>query len=187
MSGLPIRPCTIEANVIRSLAAPRGFEYDRIVSVVKEADGIRVMREVKSEVFDLQHSDFGPLRFFIREIRHAIASWRIPFATYSTTLTADWYESLMKNNGIEEEGVARLTPADLRRPTIWVYSVGPSGPGVNVIDGAHRLVRRWREGLPSCRFILTNISDLLDHGLMVQGHDKFPEHYSPGPEGSPAP
>lgn len=172
--GLPIRPCTIPAHQIRSLAAAHPLEYTRVVSVVSEPGGTRIIQEVKSEVFDLLHTDYGPLRFFISEIRRGIASWSIPFATYSTTLTEEWYDHLMAHNGIEEAGVARLTPSDLRRPSIWLASLGPTGPGVNVIDGAHRLVRRWRLGLPSCRFILVSLPDLATRGLLVRGHDAFP-------------
>lgn len=129
-------------------------------------DGIIQTQLVHAEVFDLEHCDFGPLRFFISDIKEAILSEALDHTVFQATLTEDWYAHILRNNGIEEPRISAMTPRDLRPLPIAVMT-GLSD--ANFIDGSHRLVYRWRVGVPTFRFIMVHILDLVRLNLVLTG------------------
>ncbi len=54
------------------------------------------------------------------------------------------YDLCMKHRGIEEDKVTKLSPADLREPG---YAVVFEDGFFTIVDGHHRLVRRYRGGV----------------------------------------
>lgn len=161
--GLPIRCVAPLSEVdLYRLRNHRPIEH-RVVETRRVSDGTIVVQEVKSEVFDLDHTDFGPLRFFVRGIKDAIVDRRLDHMVYQATLTREWYEHILHHNGIEESRISTLTGRDLRTLPIAVLT---GHADVNFIDGSHRLVYRWRASVPTFRFILIHINDITRLNLL---------------------
>lgn len=76
---------------------------------------------------------------------------RVPsaFARITMDITEAEYNLCMVHRGIEEEKVARLRGAQLREPGLGALFDNGS---FSIIDGHHRLVRRYRGGIRTMDF-----------------------------------
>lgn len=148
----------------KRLAESRPREALANLGVINTPAGPAVRTLVREEVFDLHHTEYGPLRFFVSQIKAALVANVLDHAVYQTTLTHDWYSAILANNGIEEPRVSSMTPRDLR--VLPIAAITRTND-VNFIDGSHRLVYRWRAGVPTFRFIAVHILDLVRDNLVT--------------------
>lgn len=125
------------------------FEINAITGFRPAPRGVFVEGIEVREVFSLDSEAIGAVSIDVTGIKRALASRRIPLEMFEAHLNQEWVDYTMQSNGCEEEGIARLTPADLQRPGILMHWTGQH---TTLVDGAHRLVRRWREGLTTFQF-----------------------------------
>ena len=67
-----------------------------------------------------------------------------------------FYRHVLDNNGVEAARLAEITDRDLDRPGILV--MWPDNQST-LIDGNHRLCRRYNLGLPGFRFLIVDVHD----------------------------
>ena len=103
------------------------------------------------EIYGLDNPIFGKVSIDVTGIKRGLALGTIPMKMRELTLTQAWVDYVLKTCGVEEEGVLRLTPRDLRRPGIIIQWT-PKGDHVTQVDGNHRLVARWRVGLKTWQY-----------------------------------
>jgi len=124
------------------------------------------------EIFSFQSPD-GEGVFDVRGIKAALATGKLEFQMYQMDLDLDLVEHARNNHGVEPQRVAALTTADLERPAIGVLF--PDGHTV-FIDGNHRMVRRWDDGLRTMRFAMVALSlELLPYMCDPGKEEKFVE------------
>lgn len=75
------------------------------------------------------------------------------FGKISMDIEQDVYDMIMQHRGIEEPKVERLSPKSLREPGYGV--ILPDNSFV-MVDGHHRLVRRYRGGLRTMVMFVTD-------------------------------
>lgn len=103
-------------------------------------------------------------------IKYLLANRKMPFEMYQAQLNATWIDYSYKAGGCEETGIERLQPRDLRRPGIMVMW----GRGnQSMIDGNHRLVRRWREGLTTFDYAMVIAPDVFAAKCIVPEGDEY--------------
>lgn len=164
-TGLPITLAPpLTARDLKGLSAFKGHEYRKFVGQRQVPDGVIETHECRSEVFELHHTEYGHIIFHIRFIKDAIVANTIPYRVYTATLTQEWYDHIYKNNNAEEPRIAHLSARELRVPPIATLD----GSGCNFIDGTHRICRRWRDGLPTLRFILIPFDALVLSRLVTE-------------------
>lgn len=73
------------------------------------------------------------------------------FRRVTLTIGAPEYDLCMKHRGIEEAKVEKLTPPQLRDPG---YAVLFEEGSFSIVDGHHRLVRRYRGGVRTMDFFV---------------------------------
>jgi hypothetical protein len=100
---------------------------------------------VRDEVFTHADEDgtirhFNATRLFAAIVYGKVAD----FELISFDLTLDQYEFMMAHRGVEEPRVARLREPYLSAPGVLCHL--PTGRQL-LIDGTHRFVRRYRDGL----------------------------------------
>jgi hypothetical protein len=100
------------------------------------------------EIFSFNAEEVGDIVFDVRGIKDALADRKLLFNMYDTPMVEPWIEHLRDKGGVEAARMKLLTAADLERPAIAVY--WPNGY-TTVIDGNNRLVKRWDDGLRTCR------------------------------------
>lgn len=92
-------------------------------------------------------------------IRACLARRAVPFVMLKSKLNEEWYRYTLESCGCEEEHIARLTPSDLERPGIMI-NWSKEARHTTLIDGSHRLCRRWRDGLKTFEFAFVNREDV---------------------------
>lgn len=101
----------------------------------------------RREIYTLSNEDLSPLPVSVdvTNIRRAMSRGAVPYKMILCHHSQAWHDYVLQSCGVEEKHLSRLTREDLERPAIlmnwhamWVTST---------IDGAHRIVRRWRDGL----------------------------------------
>lgn len=101
---------------------------------------------LQRESYTLEAPDLGTLIFDVTSIKLVLARRLPPFRMVRAHLTQEWADYTCQTCGVEEAGIARHDLAALDRPGIMVWF----GEGRSAqIDGAHRLVRSFREGRPT--------------------------------------
>lgn len=82
--------------------------------------------------------------YLVRKIQQTIDAHPESFgAPILVGISADQYAHVMANQGVEEWRINRLTPQHRDRPVLFAEQ----GDGTHLlIDGNHRVVRRWRDG-----------------------------------------
>jgi hypothetical protein len=101
------------------------------------------------------HEIFTHVDHLEREIRHFnatdlyrdILAGKVNYSVFVVPFTGSDYLRIVNDNGVEEPRVDRLTYNICRRPILVAQF--PQGEHV-LIDGNHRVVRRFREGLNYC-------------------------------------
>lgn len=123
----------------------------------------------REEVFLFRDRVYGDMVFNIRTIKDAVLANTIPYALFELPLTQGFHDHLMQD-GVEtsEDWIHKMDVGKIDTPAIAVDWNDDSNATTTVIDGNHRLIKRFRLGLPSCRIIFTPIQYLRSHMLMGQ-------------------
>lgn len=93
-------------------------------------------------------------------IKRDLAAKRVPFQMLRCTCSQEWYEYTLTTNGVEPDHLTRLTEADLERPGIML---GWQPGNVSIVDGAHRLCRRWQLGMVTFETALVAAASVIEH------------------------
>lgn len=128
----------------------------------------------RREMFNLHAPTvFGEQRVSIdvSGIKYALANRKMHFTMHEGLLNQTWADYVFKCGGCEEQGIDRLKPSDLRRPGILV--LWDSTGNQTMIDGNHRLVRRWREKMTTFQYALVLAPDLFRNGFIVPEGDEY--------------
>lgn len=101
----------------------------------------------RRESFTLVNPDIFPegVRIDVTGVKKMLASRYKNFRMVRATVNEGWCKYILENNGVEEQRVASLTPEDLERPGIMIVWTDDM-IHTTIIDGSHRLVRRFRDG-----------------------------------------
>jgi hypothetical protein len=151
-----------------------GYKHPLEMSVVLGAEavesGLLVHGIEMREIFRMDHG-MGKMSVDVTGLKRALNRRAIPLVMQEATLNKRFVEYTVQSNGCEEEGIARLKPADLERPGILMAYKG----AVNVfVDGAHRMVRRWREGMTTFEFAFVPFNeDTLRYVSRPEDEGKF--------------
>ena len=114
-------------------------------------------QHLQRESYTLTAPDLGTLIFDVTSIKIVLARRLPPFRMLRARLTQEWVDYTISTCGVEEAGVARHKVEDLDRPGIMVWF----GEGRTAqIDGAHRLVRSWREGRETYEMALVDFMSI---------------------------
>lgn len=104
------------------------------------------------QVFSYYHGN-GMLHFNVSLLGRLHKQMPNEFRRITMDLTQENYDLCIKHRGIEEPKVEALTPSQLREPGLSVIL----GNGLfTIVDGHHRLVRRWRGGVRVMDFWITH-------------------------------
>lgn len=122
----------------------------------------------RDEAFYFRDKQLGDMMFNIRTMKDAILANRLPYGVFEYELTEGFYNHLLKD-GTQTDPVHihALGEEKLEVPAIavdWCDTEGASN--ITVIDGNHRLIKRYLKGLPTGRFILVPFPYCRDHVLL---------------------
>ena len=96
------------------------------------------------EIYTLTERSLGTVHINVTTIRRAFAKYSIPFRMLECTLNESWYRYTMESSGVEEDGITRIIDLDIPGIMIaWDEDMSHT----TIVDGNHRLCRRWRDGL----------------------------------------
>jgi hypothetical protein len=104
-----------------------------------------------NETYTLTERSLGTVQINVTGIRRRLATRAVPFIMLRCHLNEEWYRYTLVSCNCEEEHIARLTAADLERPGIMV-NWDAARHHTTLVDGSHRLCRRWRDGLKTFEF-----------------------------------
>lgn len=116
------------------------------------------------QVFSYYHGD-GMLHFNVTLLARLHKQMPDEFRRITMDLTQENYDLCIKHRGIEEPKITNLTPKQLREPG---YSVVLGNGLFTIVDGHHRLVRRWRGGVRVMDFWITH-RPVWEHCLVPYG------------------
>lgn len=125
------------------------------------AYAVEIEHRETDQVFSYYHDDVM-LHFNATLLARLRKMMPAEFSRLTLDLTELEYGLCMKHRGIDEAKVAALTPASLRDPG---YGVLFDEGVFSIIDGHHRLVRRWRGGVRVMDFWVTH-ADVWRHCLV---------------------
>ena len=114
------------------------------------------------ETFHFDEEKIGKIIINVTGLKRGIFKGKIPFHMVEMDLTKEWIEYITNSCGVEEEGVKRLSLSDLERPGI-ILSWDPMNAHTTQIDGSHRMVRRWREGIKTMISAMVFSLDCVNH------------------------
>jgi len=130
---------------------------NHVESIVADVgDGVIIETLDTSEIFKFHADEVGDVTFDVRGIKRAIIANELYFAMHEVELVEDWVEHIRTMGGVEPDRLPSLTAADLKRPGIIV--TWPHNGFSTLIDGNHRLVRRWDKGLRTFRVAIINMT-----------------------------
>jgi hypothetical protein len=124
------------------------------------------------ETYHLEQEDIGKVIINVTGIKKGLVNGDIRFQMVELALTQEWVEYIMETCHTEEEGIARHTLEDLKRPGIMI-AWNPDASFTSQIDGSHRLVRRWREGMKTMELAMVYLPFVLKHIARPDETDKF--------------
>lgn len=101
---------------------------------------IEIEHRKMDQVFSYYHGD-EMLHFNASLLARLHKQMPNEFRLITMDLDEAIYDLCMKHRGIEEPKIDRLTPTQLREPG---YGVLFEDGSFTIVDGHHRLVRRWR-------------------------------------------
>jgi hypothetical protein len=114
------------------------------------------------ESYHFEEEKLGKIIINVTGIKRAIFQGQLYFQMITMDLSEEWVEYITRTCGVEEEGIARLSISDLERPGI-IMSWDPQNIHTSQIDGNHRLVRRWREGIKTMTSALVFSLDTVEY------------------------
>jgi hypothetical protein len=137
-------------NLLKLRKLPAGVEVrEGAVVMVNGEERLEYTNRETFEFFDSQ-TGFRCL-FDIRAITDAAVKGEIPSHVGRVDFTMDSYLTFMQEGGVEEEHIARIDDKRLKVPGIYI--TWPTGE-MTIIDGRHRVVKRFRIGKPHHRMIV---------------------------------
>lgn len=113
---------------------------------------IEIEHRETDQVFSYYHGD-EMLHFNATLLARLHKQMPGEFRRITMTLDEQTYNLCMDHRGIEEDKVTNLRPRDLREPG---YAVFFDEGSFTMIDGHHRLVRRYRGGVRVMDFYVTD-------------------------------
>lgn len=122
---------------------------------------VEIEHRETDQVFSYYHGD-GMLHFNVTLLARLHKSMPNEFRRLTLDITDDEYKLCLEHRGIEEAKVEALTPKQLREPG---YSVALDNGLFTIVDGHHRLVRRYRGGVRVMDFWITH-RDVWQHCLV---------------------
>jgi hypothetical protein len=116
---------------------------------------IDIEHQDRDQVFSYYHGEHGGemMHFNVSLLGRLRKQMPNEFRRITMDLDEAIYNVCMDHRGIEEPRVVALTPTQLREPG---YGVVFDGPSFTIVDGHHRLVRRWRGGVRVMDFWVTD-------------------------------
>jgi len=161
MSGMHVELDEFTSKDRRMLRDLQHREEARSYKVAMEVgDGTIVQSREKREIFTFSAPDIGTVIFDVRSIKDAIIDGEIPATMYRIDgeTPEHFYQHILHNNGVDPERLAQFSGRDLKRPGIMV--MWPHGES-SMIDGNHRLCRRYELKVPNFRFLMIEATDCL--------------------------
>lgn len=107
------------------------------------AYAVEIEHRDTDQVFSYYHGN-DMLHFNATLLARLHAAMKPEFRRITMDITEREYDLCMKHRGIEEPKVEALRPADLREPG---YGCIFEDGSFTIVDGHHRLVRRYRAGV----------------------------------------
>ena len=181
-TGMFVEPDTFTTEDRALLLDVHGREQARTETFVRDVeDGTLVEGYEKREVFTFTEPSLGELCFDVHSIRTGIASGRIPAAMFRLEkIPEHFYQHVLTNNGVETERFMRLTARDLERPGIMV--MWPNSENTTLIDGNHRMCRRYQLDRQGFRFLLVRVADCAAHICRPGEEERLFHRERPGVE-----
>lgn len=93
----------------------------------------------------IPHDGSPTLHFSITKLRKLLMAEPELFVAVTGPLTPSYIDYLMREGGVEEFNVERITPEIAKFPG-FALLFGPDADQPQIIDGAHRAVWRYRNG-----------------------------------------
>lgn len=146
---------------IASFARKRPMENVTERLLFQSGNTSLISRHSEREVFSYDSPRLGPFAVDVTGLKEGIAKRAVPFNMYRMTLSEEWVTKTIEHNGCDEAHISRIDPGDLEYPGIALM-LAPDGDVV-MIDGNHRLVRRWREGMTTFFFAMVTLPDALPY------------------------
>ena len=149
----------------RALLRLAGQEKRELVAQTNVAPGIDMqVHEVRVEIWRYNgDATFPPGTVFdVRGIKDDIAKGRIPCSAIRIDMTESWVTHIGTNGGIDESRVSSLEPHMLGRIAVGIMMPSKS---LMIVDGNHRIVRRWRDGLRDVRIAVVEWRSCMRHVL----------------------
>ncbi len=119
---------------------------------------VEIEHRETDQVFSYYHTGAargsGMLHFNASLLARMHQAMKPEFRRITMDITEAEYDLCMKHRGIEEPKIAALTPKSLREPGYAVMF--DDGGLVTIVDGHHRLVRRYRGGVRVMDFWITH-------------------------------
>ena len=157
-----------DREALRGLSHHEERRTEEVLCKVK--DGTIITSREKREVFSFEEPSIGAITFDVRGIKNSILAGRIPAAMYRMEIPEHLYQHVLAYNGVEPERLPKLAAHDLERPGIMVQ--WPDDDNATLIDGNHRLCRRFQLGLKGFRFLLVHVGLCLPH-ICRQGEEEI--------------
>jgi len=107
-----------------------------------------------------RHEIDGVVKIYnVRELKDLIGQNMIPVKALRLELNGPYVDHIFNYGGCEQAHIDRITQEDIKRPAIGLLYPD----GVQIVDGSHRIVARWRRfGKKEARLLLVpgEIDDL---------------------------
>ncbi len=145
---LPLEWISTEPRHIEAFGHKHPLEASVITGITLEDDGFHVHSVERYETYTLESELIAPfpLRINITQLKASIFAGKTKFDMVRCTNSQEWHDYIFESCGCEEEHIGCLTLEDLKRPAIMIYW-DPQLHMTSTVDGAHRICRRWREGI----------------------------------------
>lgn len=161
-SIVPHKEDRLRARDIELLRAPVVQEETKVSLLATGPDGTLVHQADVIETFRSNTPGLPDIIFDVRAIKDAVINNQIKFEVFRSEISDAWYNHILKNGGIEEPRVAGLSEQDLKRPLITILF--PQG-WTQIIDGNHRLIKRYRRGTRVVRYVRVTLRDCVQGKL----------------------
>lgn len=105
----------------------------------------------KREIFAWRDNTYGDIAFDIDKLSLAVAEGVIPYITSVQEIVPELVDYARCKGGVDDAYLAKMKFKDTRRPILTVlWDVGPM---TTIIDGHHRIVKRYQAGANTMKII----------------------------------
>lgn len=154
-SGSAITFDRLRDSDLEAWRAASSNEGQRFLGEVCVGSDVLVAVAVTRETFEFSAPETGTIIFDVRGIKDAMIAGELQFQMCEIEVAEMLYQHIVSKNGVDVEAVAKVTDERSRTPGI-VLSWGVFGTHT-VIDGNHRLVRRYENGDKRFRCALVQV------------------------------